>query len=285
MPEPILEMPAELRALFEDGRREPSAGRRCGSGAATRRRGASRTTGRDVQGDGRARRRPRIQAKQEPDLAVRWNCKAGQVRIVQRGDQRPAAPHVHDAHDAARRRASRSPSRRCAAFPIIRDLVTDVSFNFEMAKKVPPFKPRPRAGRRDGYRMQQEDIDRIQEFRKCIECFLCQDVCHVIRDHDEQDALRGAALLHPPGRARHAPARHARPPRAREGRVQGSASATSPSAAPRCAPSTSRSPTTRIIPLKERVVGASYDPVAWIGRVVLRRKVRSVDDAAVQPAP
>ena len=31
----------------------------------------------------------------------------------------------------------------------------------------------------------QEDIDRGQEFHKCIECFLCQDVCHVIRDHEE----------------------------------------------------------------------------------------------------
>ena len=33
--------------------------------------------------------------------------------------------------------------------------------------------------------MQQEDIERVQEFRRCIECFLCQNVCHVIRDHEE----------------------------------------------------------------------------------------------------
>src|SRR6266545_4887997 len=69
-------------------------------------------------------------------------------------------------------------------FPIVRDLVTDVSFNYEMAKRVPAFAPRPREA--DGtYRMQQQDIDRVQEFHKCIECFLCQDVCHVIRDHEE----------------------------------------------------------------------------------------------------
>ncbi len=49
---------------------------------------------------------------------------------------------------------------------------------------MPEFKPRPREA--DGtHRMQQIDIDRGQEFRKCIECFLCQDVCHVIRDHPE----------------------------------------------------------------------------------------------------
>src|SRR5438128_2124115 len=52
------------------------------------------------------------------------------------------------------------------------------------ASRVPAFAPRPRE--KDGtHRMQQIDIDRVQEFHKCIECFLCQTVCHVIRDHDE----------------------------------------------------------------------------------------------------
>ena len=68
-------------------------------------------------------------------------------------------------------------------FPIIRDLVTDVCFNYEMAKTVPAFRPPPRPA--DGYRMDQIDVERGQEFRKCIECFMCQDVCHVIRDHEE----------------------------------------------------------------------------------------------------
>src|SRR6266480_3719794 len=67
------------------------------------------------------------------------------------------------------------------SFPIIRDLVTDVSHNYKVANKIPPLKPKPKEA--DGtWRMQQEDIDRIQEFRKCIECFLCQNVCHVIRE-------------------------------------------------------------------------------------------------------
>ncbi len=104
------------------------------------------------------------------------------MRLVQRRDQRQAAPDVHDAHVALRREGEPITVTPMRAFPIIKDLVTDVSHNFEMAKKIPPFKPRPREA--DGtWRMQQEDIDRIQEFRKCIECFLCQDVCHVIRDH------------------------------------------------------------------------------------------------------
>jgi succinate dehydrogenase / fumarate reductase iron-sulfur subunit len=62
-----------------------------------------------------------------------------------------------------------------------------VSFNFEMAKRVPAFAPKPREA--DGtYRMAQADVDRVQEFHKCIECFLCQNVCHVIRDHEENKA-------------------------------------------------------------------------------------------------
>ncbi len=73
-------------------------------------------------------------------------------------------------------------------FPILRDLVTDVSYNYEVAKRIPPFTPRPKTADEEkagGYRMAQIDVERSQEFRKCIECFLCQDVCHVIRDHEE----------------------------------------------------------------------------------------------------
>jgi succinate dehydrogenase / fumarate reductase iron-sulfur subunit len=80
------------------------------------------------------------------------------------------------------------------AFPIVKDLVTDVSWNYEVNKRIPPFKPR--APEADGtWRMQQEDIDRVQEFRKCIECFLCQDVCHVLRDHDRKDGFAGPRFL------------------------------------------------------------------------------------------
>jgi succinate dehydrogenase / fumarate reductase iron-sulfur subunit len=70
-------------------------------------------------------------------------------------------------------------------FPIIRDLVTDVSYSYVKAKQIPPLRLKPPDA--DGkYRMMQEDVDRPQEFHKCIECFLCQDVCHVIRDHDDK---------------------------------------------------------------------------------------------------
>src|SRR5436305_13852771 len=80
-------------------------------------------------------------------------------------------------------------------FPVIRDLVTDVYYNYEKAARIPPFTPRPREA--DGtHRMQQVDVERPQEFRKCIECFLCQDTCHVIRDHEEnKKAFAGPRFL------------------------------------------------------------------------------------------
>src|SRR6185503_17187890 len=77
------------------------------------------------------------------------------------------------------------------AFPLIRDLVTDVSWNFEVNKKIRPFKPKENAD----WVMFQEDMDRVQEFRKCIECFLCQDVCHVLRDHDLKDKFFGPRFM------------------------------------------------------------------------------------------
>src|SRR5207245_11453565 len=69
-------------------------------------------------------------------------------------------------------------------FPLIKDLVTDVSFNYEQAKTIPPFKPKPKDpdGKR---RMYQEDVDRAQEFHTCTQCFLCDAVCHVVRDTTE----------------------------------------------------------------------------------------------------
>src|SRR5260370_26671772 len=81
------------------------------------------------------------------------------------------------------------------AFPLIRDLATDVSWNFEVKKWIKKFTPRPPDAPDGTWRMQQADIDRVQEFRKCIECYLCQDVCHVLRDHHKHDAFIGPRFL------------------------------------------------------------------------------------------
>jgi succinate dehydrogenase / fumarate reductase iron-sulfur subunit len=126
-----------------------------------------------------------VQAGQAGDLAVRWNCKAGKcgscsaeingypkLMCMIRLSSLPAGEPV-----------TITPLH---TYPLIKDLVTDVSANYEIAKRIPAFRPRPREA--DGtYRMSQADVGRSQEFHKCIECWLCQDVCHVIRDHEENE--------------------------------------------------------------------------------------------------
>ncbi|HET9923664.1 MAG TPA: succinate dehydrogenase/fumarate reductase iron-sulfur subunit [Methylomirabilota bacterium] len=131
----------------------------------------------------------RLQATQANDLACRWNCKAGKCGSCSaeiNGKPRLMCMTRMDIFKEGEA-ISVAPIR---TFPLIRDLVTDVSYNYEKAKQVPPLRLKPPDA--DGkYRMMQEDVDRGQEFHKCIECFLCQDVCHVIRDHDLKKSFAG----------------------------------------------------------------------------------------------
>jgi succinate dehydrogenase / fumarate reductase iron-sulfur subunit len=136
----------------------------------------------------------RIQAEQAPDLALRWNCKAGKcgscsaeingmpklmcmTRLNTLNLEMPVI--IEPMH----------------TFPLIRDLVTDVSWNYEVKKTIRKFKPRPPDAPDGTWRMQQADVERVQEFRKCIECFLCQDVCHVLREHHKHDEFVGPRFL------------------------------------------------------------------------------------------
>jgi succinate dehydrogenase / fumarate reductase iron-sulfur subunit len=124
----------------------------------------------------------RLQATLAPDLAVRWNCKAGKCGSCSAEvNGRPRLMcKVRLDELPMDRPITLSPLR---TFPVLKDLVTDVSFNYEVNKRIPPFQPR--AG--TDWRYTQDEADRVQEFRKCIECFLCQDVCHVLRDHGKKD--------------------------------------------------------------------------------------------------
>ncbi len=205
-----------------------------------------------------------IQATQANDLAVRWNCKAGKcgscsaeingkprlmcmtrMNLFQPGETITVAP--------------------IKTFPLIRDLVTDVSFNFEKAKAIPAFKPRPKEA--DGTRrMFQEDIDRAQEFHKCIECFLCQNVCHVIRDHEENKQhfagprffVRLAALeMHPLDS-------NDRKQLIKEKAGLGFCNITK--CCTEVCPENIHITDNAIIPLKERVVDEFYDPLFWLLR-------------------
>ena len=136
----------------------------------------------------------KIQAEQAPDLACRWNCKAGKCGSCSaeiNGRPRLMCMSRLNSLDL-NEPVTVEPMR---TFPIIKDLVTDVSWNFKVKKTIRKFKPRPADAPDGTWRMAQRDVDRVQEFRKCIECFLCQDVCHVLRDHAKFDDFIGPRFL------------------------------------------------------------------------------------------
>jgi succinate dehydrogenase / fumarate reductase iron-sulfur subunit len=136
----------------------------------------------------------RIQAEQAPDLAVRWNCKAGKCGSC-------SAEINGNPRLMCMTRLNSLPLDQpvllqpMKAFPPIKDLVTDVSWNYRVKRTIKPFKPRPPDAPDGSWRMSQEAADRVQEFRKCIECYLCQDVCHVLREHNLHNRFIGPRFL------------------------------------------------------------------------------------------
>jgi succinate dehydrogenase iron-sulfur subunit len=211
-----------------------------------------------------------IQATQANDLAVRWNCKAGKcgscsaeingkprLMCMTRLDQLPADKPV-----------TVEPMR---AFPHVRDLVTDVSWNFRVKERIAKFTPRKPDNPDGTWRMQQRDADRVQEFRKCIECFLCQDVCHVLRDHQKHDEfigprffVYGAALeMHPLDTQDRIPAMR------NEGGI-GYCNITK--CCTKVCPEHITITDNAIIPLKERVVDEFYDPIGKLVKIFSRKK-------------
>lgn len=212
----------------------------------------------------------RLQATQEPDLACRWNCKAGKCGscsmeingMPRLGCMTRMSTFEEDETITV------TPLR---TFPVIRDLVTDVSFNYQKAQEMPAFAP-PADVAPGEYRMQQIDVERSQEFRKCIECFLCQNTCHVVRDHDENKPafsgprlfIRAAELdMHP------LDARHDRKEIAQQSQGLGYCNITK--CCTEVCPEHIKITDNAIIPMKERVVDRRYDPLVVFGRKILRR--------------
>ncbi len=203
-----------------------------------------------------------VQKHQAPDLAVRWNCKAGKCGSCSaevNGRPRLTCKTRMDSlpHDKP---ITILPMK---SFPVIKDLVTDVSWNYKVNRKIPAFKPRPGTD----WRIMQEDVDRVQEFRKCIECFLCQDVCHVLRDHHMFEQFAGprhmvyaAALemnpLDEERRVRDLKQKH------------GIGYCNITKCCTKVCPEGITITDNAIIPLKERVIDELYDPIAKVFRVL-----------------
>jgi len=206
----------------------------------------------------------RIQMQHAGDLAVRWNCKAGKCgscSVEINGKPRLAC---------MTRMNSFAPDEEITvqplkAFPVIKDLVTDVSWNYRQNQRIRPLKPRPRDA--DGeHRMYQQDVDRVQEFRKCIECYLCQNVCHVLRDRDGQSRFIGPRFLIRVASLEMNPldTDDRIPELARE---FGSSMCNITKCCTEVCPEHIQITDNAIIPLKERVVDRFYDPVQRIRRL------------------
>ena len=200
----------------------------------------------------------KIQAEYAGDLAVRWNCKAGKcgscsVEI----NGKPRLGCMTRLNEFSEKETITIEPLK--TFPIIKDLVTDVSWNYEQNKKIKPFKPKPRE--KDGnYYMMQRDVDRIQEFRKCIECYLCQNVCHVLRDNEKKQKFIGPRfLLRVASLEMHPLDQEDRIEATKEEFGSGMCNIT------RCCtdvcPEHIQITDNSIIPLKERVVDRFYDPI------------------------
>ncbi|MER7570790.1 succinate dehydrogenase/fumarate reductase iron-sulfur subunit [Streptomyces sp. NPDC126514] len=216
----------------------------------------------------------RLQSTQTPDLAVRWNCKAGKCGSCSAEiNGRPrlmcmTRMSVFDREETI----TVTPLR---AFPVVRDLVTDVGFNYAKAREVPAFVAPEGLGPGE-YRMMQEDVDRSQEFRKCIECFLCQDTCHVVRDHEEnKQAFAGPRFLmrvaeldmHPLDAA--AESGLDRKSTAQDEHGLGYCNITK--CCTEVCPEGIKITDNALIPLKERAVDRKYDPLVWLGSKIRRR--------------
>ena len=205
-----------------------------------------------------------VQQHQAPDLAVRWNCKAGKCGSCSaevNGRPRLTCKTRMDALPLDEP-VTIEPMK---SFPLIKDLVTNVSWNYKVNKTITPFTPRPGVE----WKMYQEDVDRVQEFRKCIECFLCQDVCHVLRDHEKVNEFAGPRFfvrvagleMHPLDTASRAAALKD---------TLGIGLCNITKCCTEVCPESIKITDNAIIPLKERVVDEFYDPVS---RIV--RKIRS----------
>ena len=203
----------------------------------------------------------RIQAEQAPELAVRWNCKAGKCGSCSMEiNGRPKL--------ACMTRMNEFPQDKeiiiqpLKTFPLIKDLVTDVSWNYQQNKKIIPFNPGAKKKNQDRI-MFQQDIERVQEFRKCIECYLCQDVCHVIRDQNRKDKFVGPRfMIRLASLEMHPLDQEDRIPQIKDEYGSGMCNIT------RCCtdvcPESIQITDNGIIPLKERVVDRFYDPLVWI---------------------
>jgi succinate dehydrogenase / fumarate reductase iron-sulfur subunit len=208
-----------------------------------------------------------VQAMHAPDLAVRWNCKAGKCGSC--GGEVNGKPRLM-CMDRMDKYPPGEPItiRPMKSFPVVKDLACDVSWNFKVNAEIPAFQMKGTEGEP---RFSQEEADRVQEFRKCIECFLCQNVCHVLREHHKQDVFAGPRFyVRVAGLEMHPLDTGDRIPLVKDQMGLGYCNITK--CCTEVCPEHIKITDNAIIPLKERVVDRFYDPLKKLLRVVFPQR-------------
>ena len=201
----------------------------------------------------------KIQAEQAPDLACRWNCKAGKCGSCSaeiNGMPRLMCMTRMSTIDTSQS-VTIEPMR---TFPPLRDLVTNVEWNYRVKQEIKKLKPRTPDAEDGSWRMQQADVERAQEFRKCIECYLCQDVCHVLREHNKHSEFIGPRFFVHTAQLEMNPIdTEDRVPDLKEDQGLGYCNITK--CCTKVCPEEITITDNAIIPLKERVVDRYFDPL------------------------
>lgn len=205
-----------------------------------------------------------IQAHDAPDLAVRWNCKAakcGSCSAEINGKPKLLCKTRMDALPLD------EPVRVSPlhTFPVQKDLVTDVSWNYAVNRRITPFTPKDE--NTDNWKFYQKDAERAQEFRKCIECFLCQDVCHVLRNHRKHTEFYGPRfMVRLASLDMHPMDKEDRLQSIKEEAGVGFCNITK--CCTEVCPEDIKITDNAIIPLKERVVDEHYDPLGIVAKTL-----------------
>ncbi len=206
----------------------------------------------------------RIQAEQAPDLACRWNCKAGKCGSCSAEvNGMPRLMCMTRMEDIMEETPEGEPVtiKPMLAFPLTKDLVTDLSWAYEMNKKMVPVN----GPKQHDWQFGQEDPDLNQEFRSCIVCLLCLVTCHALREHQKFDEFAGPRFfVRLAGLEMHPLDVESRIPEIKDDFGLGYCNVTK--CCTEVCPAGINITDNAIIPLKERVVTEYYDPLAMITR-------------------
>nr|WP_228281557.1 succinate dehydrogenase/fumarate reductase iron-sulfur subunit [Rubrobacter marinus] len=205
----------------------------------------------------------KIQAEQAGDLAVRWNCKAahcGSCSAEINGKPKLLCKSRVEEYDGQEIKVM-----PLQAFPVVKDLVSDVSWNYGVSAQIQPFNP----GKEQApFTMYEEDVERLYEPKKCIECFMCQDVCHVLRTHHKHPEFAGPRFfVRTQWLEMHPMDENNRLQFLKEGRG-GVQYCNITKCCSEVCPVDIHITDNSIIPLKERVADEYYDPAKWLMRKI-----------------